>query len=243
MTKRADQLLREAAKFLASAEQKQSKADDDKWAAAERMWKVNKEEGISQREIAGAVGVSEETVRIYVNIITERPNGRWETFTDAYYSIRSGATPGEREERAVERVARERPEIIARVVEATPGAARAIASHAPARLSVSKAADDHYEQIEKQSREKFVESVGQDVADGLEAEQRLRDAETKLFEARRALRDMLALLHESDVENLRDSWREDFLKTLDDLAMRVDVARSLLGGTLDADLEQFLAEV
>lgn len=36
MTKRADQLLREAAEYLAAADQKQSKADADKWAAAER---------------------------------------------------------------------------------------------------------------------------------------------------------------------------------------------------------------
>lgn len=243
MTKRADQLLREAAQYLAAAEQKQSKADADKWAAAERMWKANKEEGVSQREIGTALGVSEETVRIYVNITAERPNGRWENFTEAYYASRSGATPSEREDRAVERVARERPEVIARVVESQPKAAQAIASHAPARLSVTRAADDHYERIGKQSQEKFSEAVGQDVVDGLDAEQKIRDAEAKLFEARRALRDMLALLHESDIDSLRDSWREDFLKTLDDLSMRVDVARSLLGGTLTADLDRFLAEV
>lgn len=242
MTSRAETLLREAAKYLASAEQKQSKADADKWAAAERMWKANEEEGATQREIAQAVGLSKDTVSRYVRIQHKRIAGDTRAFAELYYEIQ-GHTPTDREDQAVERVLRERPHVVAEKIAAQPQAAKAIAGHKPARMALSRATDEHYADVKAESDAKFAEAVGQDVADGLAEEQRLRDAEGKVFEARRALRDALALLNEADLDAMRDSWREDFLKTLDDLAMRVDVARSLLSGTLEADLDRFLAEV
>ncbi len=39
---------------------------------------------------------------------------------------------------------------------------------------------------------------------------------------------MVALLNECDLDAMRDSWREDFLKTLDDVEMRVALARSIV---------------
>jgi hypothetical protein len=109
--------------------------------------------------------------------------------------------------------------------------------------SVSREYERRGDEAKQKSEKAFREEVGDAFADDLAEEQRLRDAESKVFEARRALRDMLAILNDSDLGAMNDSWREDFLKTLDDLAMRIDVARSLLGGTLDEDLERFLSEV
>ena len=112
---------------------------------------------------------------------------------------------------------------------------------------VAKAVSRHYEQrgaeAKQESDRAFRAEVGDAFADDLAEEQRLRDVESKVFEARRALRDGLVLLNGADLDAMRDSWREDLLKTVDDLAMRVEVYRSLLGGTLDADIERFLSEV
>lgn len=129
------------------------------------------------------------------------------------------------------------PEQVAEIVASLP---------ADAVAKVSKAVSQHYgerhEKARKESDEKLREDLGDHVADGLIEEQRLRDAESKAFDARRSLRDMLALLNAADLDAMPDSWREDFLKTLDDLSQRVEIAKSLLTGTLDEDIEAFLAE-
>lgn len=133
--------------------------------------------------------------------------------------------------------------------EATPDQTDDLVASLPqeAVAKVAKAVSRNYErrgeEAKRQSERDFREAVGDELADDLNEEQRLRDAETKAFEARRSLRDMLALLNDANTETMRDSWREDFLKTLDDLATRIDLARALLTGTLDEDIARFLAEV
>lgn len=62
----------------------------------------------------------------------------------------------------------------------------------------------------------------------------------KAAKARRALNTAVRRLRDSDLDAMNDSWREDFLKTLDDVAMRIDVVRLALTGTLTGDLEQFV---
>jgi hypothetical protein len=56
----------------------------------------------------------------------------------------------------------------------------------------------------------------------------------KAKRARWAGRKMLVLLNEADVDRMPDAWREDFLKTLDDLSMHVDVVRALVQGDGEA---------
>jgi hypothetical protein len=133
--------------------------------------------------------------------------------------------------------------------EATPEQTAELVASLPQEAveNIAKAVSRNYEQrgeeAKRKSEQDFREAVGDDLADDLAEEQRLRDAEMKVFEARRALRDSLALLNDSNLDAIPDAWREDFLKTLDDLAMRVDLHRSLLTGTLDEDIAQFLSEV
>lgn len=55
-------------------------------------------------------------------------------------------------------------------------------------------------------------------------------------EARRAIRKMLVLLRDADFDRVADSWREDFLKTLDDVAMRAEAARIRVAGLADQDI-------
>lgn len=150
-----------------------------------------------------------------------------------------GKDTGERQTRQTRQVLREStPEQVEQIVASLPP--ETVAKVAKA---VSREYEKRGEQAKKVSEAAFRDEVGDAFADDLAEEQRLRDAEAKVFEARRALRDMLALLNDADLDAMRDSWREDFLKTLDDLSTRVDMARSLLSGTLEEDLARFLSEV
>lgn len=129
------------------------------------------------------------------------------------------------------------PEQVAEIVASLPPEAVA---------KVSQAVATHYqergEEAKKEAVKRLREELGDHLADGLLEEQRLRDAEAKAFDARRSLRDMLSLLNAADLDSMPGPWREDFLKTLDDLAQRVEIAKSLLAGTLDEDIEAFLSE-
>ncbi len=104
--------------------------------------------------------------------------------------------------------------------ESTPEEVSSIVASLPRETvaKVAKAVSHEYEkrgtEAKRESDRAFREEVGEAFADDLAEEQRLRDAESKVFEARRALRDMLLLLNDADLDAMRDSWREDFLKTL-----------------------------
>lgn len=132
--------------------------------------------------------------------------------------------------------------------ESTPEQVAEIVASLPAEAvaKVSKAVSTHYQErgdeAKKEAAKKLREDLGDHVADGLLEEQRLRDAESKYFDARRSVRDGMVLLNACDLDAIPDSWREDFLKTIDDLAQRLEITKSLLTGTLDEDIEAFLAE-
>lgn len=119
-----DRLIAEARQHLDAADERQRSADDEKWAAAELLWRANKEHGVSQREIAERVGRSVFTVNRHIAVWEigrvsahkQRP-----TFTEAYYEVRG--PEGSRQgiaDREVRKAARERPEAIAEAIKQAP---------------------------------------------------------------------------------------------------------------------------
>ena len=89
ITDRALDLLNEAKEYLTSAEDKQRDADADKWAAAERMWKANKEEGATQREVARITGISQPTAQRHIALFqtwSDSGLNQKPSFTEAFYA-------------------------------------------------------------------------------------------------------------------------------------------------------------
>jgi len=137
-----------------------------------------------------------------------------------------------REERAAKRVLRDSsPEQIAEQFLSDPAV----------RAKVSHAQDIAHSNLQKRSREAERQAIGEEASDDLAGQQTLRDAEAELFKARRALIETLRLLNQAGA-TLTDSWREEFLRTFDDIAVKVDLGRGLLVGALDDELDNLLAE-
>jgi hypothetical protein len=226
VNKNAERHLAKARDYVARGEEFYRKAAKEIVAAQEA------DPSVGERQVAATMGRTREWVRALV---------RWHTNGYPGNGPFAAETPEAKGRGSVEakRVLRDSsPEQVEEIVaslspEATTKLARA----------VSRQYEQRGNEAKRESQRAFRETVGESFADDLDEEQRLRDAESKVFEARRALRDMLALLNEADLEAMRDSWREDFLKTLDDLATRIDLARALLSGTLEEDLARFLSEV
>lgn len=110
------------------------------------------------------------------------------------------------------------------------------------RRKVHEAQDIAHANVTQRSREAEREAVGADIQDALTDQQVLRDAEAALFRSRRGLIDMLRFLNDHAGE-IPDPWREEFLRTLDDVAAKVDLGRSLLtGGSFEDDLNQLLSK-
>jgi hypothetical protein len=117
---------------------------------------------------------------------------------------------------------------------------------ADVRRKVAKATEQAYDGVETKrvahSRAAEREHIGDEAQDALDQEQQLREAEAALFRGRRGLRDMLVILREHG-EEMRDSWREEFLSTLDSLEADIGMARALLAGSIDDDaLAEFLSK-
>ncbi len=108
------------------------------------------------------------------------------------------------------------------------------------RANVAKAQNIASAKVIKRSYEAQREAIGQSESDQLEQHARFQDAEAELFKARRGLIETLRILNEIGAEDLPDSWREEFLRTLDDLAAKIDLGRSLLAGSLDEEFEKLL---
>lgn len=218
MNKSAEQHLAKAKEFIAKGDEfyRQAKVEID------LAYQVP---GTRQIDIAKAVGKSQQWV---ADVLA------WDGEGTLY-----GQATEARSIRMAKQVLRESTdEQAAEIVGSLP-------SHAVAK--VAKAVSNEYvargQNAKRKADEALRESVGGDLIDGLTQQQRLHDSESLAFDARRALRDMLVLLNEADLDDMPDAWREDFLKTLDDLATRIDLARALISGTLDEDLARFLAEV
>lgn len=142
-------------------------------------------------------------------------------------------------EEIVERDNRARTKKLLR--EAPPEQIAEMLNEPEVRAKVSRAQEIAHEKIERRARTAEREALGPETDDALRGQQILRDAEAELFKARRALIETLRLLNNVDVGELPDSWREEFLRTLDDLAAKVELGRSLMTGTLDEELDKLLA--
>jgi len=106
--------------------------------------------------------------------------------------------------------------------------------------NVVRAQQIAYSRIEDKSRRAQREAIGADVDDALNIEQQYRDIEALMFKARRAVIEMLRALDAVTLIDLRDSWREQFLSTIDDIEAKVGLGRSLLAGDLETELEALL---
>lgn len=120
-----DQRIAEARERWDAIDDRQRSVDAEKWALAELLWRLNKEDGLAQREIGAQVGRSHKTVGYYV-AVWERHLGNAHSqdarsFTDAYYEMRgpSGSRQGIAD-REVRKAARERPEAIAEAIKQAP---------------------------------------------------------------------------------------------------------------------------
>jgi hypothetical protein len=134
----AEGLIAEAKRHLDLADERQRTADEDKWAAAECMWRAHREHGVTQTEIAGRIGRRQDTVSRHIKIWADygarhnRPS-----FTEAYYEVRGPS--GDRQsiaDREVRKAVRERPEVVAEAIsEASPETRQIVAEAAlrPAR--------------------------------------------------------------------------------------------------------------
>lgn len=124
--------------------------------------------------------------------------------------------------------------------DSTPEQIAEILSEPRVRANVAKAQDIAYSKVERESREKQRESVGEETSERLDAQQRLHDAEAEIFKARRGLIETLRILNEVGADTVPDSWREEFLRTLDDIAAKIEVGRAFLSGSFDDALDELL---
>jgi len=135
-------------------------------------------------------------------------------------------------ERAARQVLREASpdEITALVDGLTPTQAAKIAAAADRKVQ------EHGKLERKKSETRLRADIGDGVSDALQEQQQIHDAEGELFKARRALRDAVALFTEANLEDIRDAWREDLLKTIDDLTARIEMCRIVIqGGEVNDD--------
>lgn len=124
--------------------------------------------------------------------------------------------------------------------EAAPEEIAEMLAEPEVQAKVSQASQIASEKRERKSREKEREALGAEADDELREQQTLRDAEGELFKARRATVEMLRLLNQSTEAGLTDSWREEFLRTIDDVEAKLGLARALLVGDLAKDLGDLL---
>lgn len=215
MTKGAEQHLAKARDYVARGEEFYRKAAEEIIAAMEA------DPTLGNREIGQWFGKSEFWVRDVVMRVTNA-------------SARS-------ERYAVRKEASDRASAKQVLRESTPEQLAELLSTPQIRATVSKAQQIAHENVNERARKVFRESVGDDVADDLEREALLQDAEAELFKARRAVINTLRKVNEASNE-IPDAWREEFLRTLDDLDMKVAALRDLLTGISIDDLDRLLAE-
>lgn len=137
MTSRAQKLLNEAKRLLDAADEKQRSIDADRWAAAERMWQASREEGVSMRAIALAVGFrNQSSVSRHIEIWdrygsvadSNRP-----AYAEAYYEVQ-GMSRDERYDLAARQTLREADEAtIGKLVSSLPPDRQAVVVRAALR--------------------------------------------------------------------------------------------------------------
>jgi hypothetical protein len=146
MNQKAQKLLNEARALLASAEESQVAVDEAKWAAAERMWKANREEGVNQEEIGRAVGLTQTLVSRYVRVWelgTKYARPKRPSFTEAWYELLPEAAPDARREGYAKKALREADEeTVEEIVAALPPDRQAIVARAAVRHAANEVMAD-----------------------------------------------------------------------------------------------------
>lgn len=110
------------------------------------------------------------------------------------------------------------------------------------RKNIQKAQDIAADKMVREAKKAERAALGGEVVDHLAMQQLLREAEGELFKARRALIRTLQILNTTAAESLDDSWREEFMRTFEDIAEKSDMGRGLLAGDITDELAKMLAE-
>jgi hypothetical protein len=233
MTNRATKLLAEARNFIESGE-------EANWAAAERMWQANKEEGASKSEIGRRIGRSEATVRLWIRIWDSYPGTNRPSFTEAYAEMK-GYSVSDLHNSTADKVARDRPERIVEAITKAPEPQRneilsSLVSDQVMRGKIEDKVADHYKQSDSDSRTRY----------------RLSDAAaaaglgdyavvlTNLADARHKLHAALERTREVNFEAIDVA---DILDRIDKCRLYLDaLAEAAKGGNMDAELDRILAE-
>jgi hypothetical protein len=147
----------------------------------------------------------------------------------------------------VERMVRERPEVVARALTKEPTVAASITEHLTeelpqARAAAARGTQKNLDRREAEGRRKEREVVGDETIDDLEYSQALRDGEMDLIKARGWLISFLRRTTE-EIEDSPDSWKESCYRWLDEIEGSTAMARAYLdGGDIDDGLRKLLAE-
>ncbi len=224
-------LLAEADKIEKEAETMKERASREKWDVADRCHALS-ERGWGTRKIGEAIGVSHRTAGVWTAMVERYLSTLRPVFGEAYIEVFGSAG----KDATYERHAR------AFLKTATPEKVADIIQTAPLRAKVSQAQQIAYDKVERKAERAFRESVGDETADNLDREAVLRDAEIELFKARRSIINTLRKISEAG-SDLPDAWREDFLRTVDDVDLKVSALRDLLTGMTIDDLDRLLEEV
>lgn len=221
MTKGAEQHLAKARDYVARGEEFYRKAAEEIIAA--------RNEGATVEECAESIDRSKtwvlDTLKWYLRNGQSTRGGRENAPTP--YAEQAGAVA----QRHARSVLRQAPaEQIAEML-----------SDPAVRAKVSKAQHIAHERVEQGARQAVRESIGDAADDALTQETILNDAELELFKARRCVITTLRKVNDAGGD-IPDAWREEFLRTLDDLDAKVAVLRDLLTGISVDDLDRLLAE-
>lgn len=108
------------------------------------------------------------------------------------------------------------------------------------RRKIQQAQDVASNKMVRDAQHAERKALGDDASDALVHQQTLRNAEGELFKARRAVIQTLRLLDAARAE-LDDPWREEFLRTFDDIIEKCELGRDVLAGDLQEGIEQLLA--
>jgi hypothetical protein len=108
------------------------------------------------------------------------------------------------------------------------------------RKTLQRAEDIRANKMVREAQRAERQALGDEASDALVHQQTLRNAEAELFKARRAIIQTLRLLDVAKLE-VDDSWREEFLRTFDDIIEKAELGRDLLVGDLHEELTELLA--
>ena len=108
------------------------------------------------------------------------------------------------------------------------------------RKTLQRAEDIRANKMVREAQRAERQALGDEASDALVHQQTLRNAEAELFKARRAIIQTLRLLDVAKLE-VDDSWREEFLRTFDDIIEKAELGRDLLVGDLHEEITELLA--